>query len=1165
MCDLIDLNSSDTKNLLSSKLASPLIPVPKDTLYNNYNVRSNEPSSLATGKRDSLENNPFDMVLHKTTEYIQKQEDPFEVILEKALEVNCEKNTPQRKGSLDLTDNYSPKRKMHRQKLRLNKTLSELITNDKLNQNNAANKISNESITDDLNDANILNTDIKSHIVVPTIEIEDANLSILNQSVMNDTLLEAGKESSQNQIKSTSQSTMLIDTHKDTKDISLSTFNVQKVRRSLSQGEVILPRKSQYLNQMSLVEPLRIGSDSGSNISTSNSLKVLNEGFLKTYSSESSVFSNLSNISSIPKLNSVSSTINSSMTTNGTMNRTFLDSCSLEKAETTKLSENVDFNNEMKSVLPTTKTSVSLVGNTSIKSSISDLTERLNKLKMKVLEIHIPENSDVGNKDEHKCNVLNNVKECETIIEKIDECDVNDKLIDVDVFTPDANCSKENCTNSTSDTSSDSVFVEGNKINKSIFQEAKLLARTFEELAMKTSSGSSIDDLITNNSSWTLELLPAFDDEASVENLIELPTSPYGNDTKSKSEKTTEQKDNESHTNKREISNRVEEKIKDLEMEFVHPVSAEKRLTAATLLLDLKQLIKTEKNIEADKLVENLEKALGVNCDNNTELLTACLNATNNLAKSPQKSSSGLEIIKNVAESNMEHSQEDNLDGDSTESIKESVFFESINFNDVNTNKCTNNQKYLNSVSEINVEKIERKRDENKFNGEKISKENSVSKSENNTLLNERMIIELLTNIGKLLSEQTEEHSSRNILNNLGKALNSASNNYDIDKDVASNNAFIEIEKTPKKSKLKFENKIRSLTQLKSDSRLSLELKSKKQPASKNFIRRSVSVSQTPPIKHEPRSSISTSKNASQLKEATKRFPSDPGLTSSTLNKQVIIKNNKNELQKGAQTKTITTLDLQKEKTSTINTVKNKLKAKIGSDVINKKGPLKAILPIGNMQKRETSSNKATLPVGTITPPHTHKIISSTPNTANELAKKSRSSKPVASSTPDAQSCKTRPVQSQVANSPKKRNFSCDISPVTTRVNISNNNGTSNSPRRHSKLPSPKRTTPKRRPTTESGIPKSQTPPINKRMHSSFEVNNQYERAYVSPQRSIYKTPNSQKNSPISLKTSGNNTQQSPLRDSNKIIPKVKPINLISKLRRHSIGTNVMEKENNYV
>lgn len=58
------------------------------------------------------------------------------------------------------------------------------------------------------------------------------------------------------------------------------------------------------------------------------------------------------------------------------------------------------------------------------------------------------------------------------------------------------------------------------------------------------------------------------------------------------------------------------------------------------------------------------------------------------------------------------------------------------------------------------------------------------------------------------------------------------------------------------------------------------------------------------------------------------------------------------------QTKTGATLDLQKEKTSMICTVKNRLKKKIDIDIINKKGPMKAILPIGNMQKRGILLNK---------------------------------------------------------------------------------------------------------------------------------------------------------------------------------------------------------------
>lgn len=93
-----------------------------------------------------------------------------------------------------------------------------------------------------------------------------------------------------------------------------------------------------------------------------------------------------------------------------------------------------------------------------------------------------------------------------------------------------------------------------------------------------------------------------------------------------------------------------------------------------------------------------------------------------------------------------------------------------------------------------------------------------------------------------------------------------------------------------------------------------------------------------------------------------------------------------------------------------------------------------------------------------------------------------------------------------------------------------------------SKLPSPKKTTPKHR-RTESGIPKAQTPPINKRLHSSFEINC-CERVHKSPRRSLYKKSNSQRYSPVSAKKN-ENTQRSPLKDSNKLTHKVKPINLV--------------------
>ncbi|XP_053971223.1 homeobox-like protein HDP1 isoform X1 [Hylaeus volcanicus] len=1144
MCDLIDLNSPDTKGLLSTQLASPLIPVPKDTAYDNYNDHANETRSLATEKRNSLENNPFDMVLHKTTEYIQKKHDPFEVTLEKALRSKRKKNS-----SVDFTD--SLKQKRYSQKLKMNRTLDESLINRKLNQKTVStNKIVNENIVSDSNKTNMLNDENTNN--PSTIDVQDANLSILNQSIMNDTLLEPFKELNKEETNSISQSKTLICMELDKVNInkkptSPTFLRVPKLLRSHSQGEKVSPKRS-YLKHLSLIESLRTNSESGSSI---HSTDFMNEGFLNSRSDRGSVLSSISNISSMNRLSSVSSTSYlSTMLSDGTINRTFLESCSSEKSDNMKLTEQTDFDKEINLVSSISMCSITNASNKA-HSSMSDLTDQFNKLKAKTLELRVLENSP-NEKNEIASISSNNVKECMTVMEKNEECNTNNKLIDVDIFTPDMSSSKEQSKSSISDVSSDSVFSEENKMNKSILHEAKLLAKTFEDLAVKTSSGSSIDDLITNNSSWTLELLPAFDDE--VDNLIELPTSPNINTINSANEKVVECSYNtDSCSNKRETN------MKDLEMELIEPISVEKRVATATLLLDLKKLITAENNMEANKLLDNLETVLGINWKNNTELLTTYLNSTNDLSKSPQKSNSCLEI-KNVTENNMEQSQEDNLNSSLSNDVKGSVICADMNLNDSNMSKYSvDNQK---NVKEIND-------NENELDTQNICKKDSSCRTDNNNSFeNEKIVMELLTNLGKLLTGQTKEHSSLNLLKNLGKVLNCASNNCDTNENIKNDSNKIKIQHTSKKSKIKVENKSRTSILSKSDNRLSLDLESKKQPVSKNFIRRSISVSQTPPTKNLPRPLMSKGKNASQLKQVTKRFPSDPGFISSTSSTTVITHNNKEDVEKGSVTVPI--LDLQKEKTTMISSVKTKLKKKIGGDISQKKGPLKAVLPIGSMHKRESISKKVSPITDAATPPKFHKIISSTPNSIHSTAENkcttkrySRSSKPVASSTPDAQNSKTCKVQSQITNGLKKRNFSCDISPVTTRVNLNDSNGTNNSPKRVSKLPSPKRTTPKRCPVNSS-IPKSQTPPVSKRLNSSFDVN-QYERLCKSPQRLSHKRSISQKNSPISMRNTNGSTQCSPLRDSNKIIHKVKPINLISKLRRHSIGTNVMEKENNYI
>lgn len=90
----------------------------------------------------------------------------------------------------------------------------------------------------------------------------------------------------------------------------------------------------------------------------------------------------------------------------------------------------------------------------------------------------------------------------------------------------------------------------------------------------------------------------------------------------------------------------------------------------------------------------------------------------------------------------------------------------------------------------------------------------------------------------------------------------------------------------------------------------------------------------------------------------------------------------------------------------------------------------------------------------TITPPKSdkttpcRKIVSSTPNSMDDkyyMAKKSARSQPVASSTPDDQNSKASKAK---LSANKKRNLSCDISPVTTYINTSGSGERKESPKR---------------------------------------------------------------------------------------------------------------------
>ncbi|KAG7212055.1 hypothetical protein KM043_012411 [Ampulex compressa] len=1178
MCDLIDLKSPDTKGLLGSKLASPLIPVPMNNGPSECSTSSNDMDGLLLETRDSINNNPFDMVLEDINEYDRKKNDPFEVILEKALKLGNKKPLTFRTGSVGFSDDNTPKKKKNVQDLKMNKTLDEFHIVKELNPNVCKKKIPfvealKERITSNMDGINSLE---ENHIMnsmdlcsknsynMPVIDIQIGDLSILNQSAMNDTLFETNALC--NEMDGTTFS-KLFSANSPKMSVPNSTMSIlnlpsPKHQRSFSQGDRLSPRKMLHLNRRSrsTLEDLRpnlTGSyNTMSNTVSSISSDPLNKGFLEV---QNSTVSSLSSISIRTGLNSLSLNSNSSMSTD-TINRAFLESCSSERSDNLGLKQEQNFSMTTSPMLSMPEHHItSKLGTTNqIQSDLSEIEHKLSKLNvtsqqlcnLKINGTQVPRISS------NRSNSFNIVSKKETN----KQFEVDNKLIDIDVYTPETKSLNEDTKSSISDTSSDSVFLETDKKNTLVSKEAKFLAKTFEDLASKPNSESNADDLISNNTLWMSDLLPAFDDEEVDANLIELPMSPLVITVPVDSDIVQQGSDHKSGvSNDRNCtgSTKVEEHtIKQLETEFIEAIPVEEKINAATLLSDLRKLIKTDDNTEANKLLENLEKALGIECKNNTELLTMYLNATNNLAKSPQKPSSKMNIIENVKEEDMEHSHEENAN--SAETTAE-------------TNLC----------GDTNMEK---------FNMDKTNEKNKASFKEMHTgsgciaspreelnSSDEKVAMQLLVNLGKLLNGQTEEKETLNLLKNLGKVLNFATNNCNFKSQRVINESRAEFLGKPQQRKSKSE-KIFSAISAKSKHRSSLGMESKNnsQPSSRieKILSRSTSGSSMPPLKLKS-PTISKSKSASQLKDVKKRCSSDPGFIE-------LMKNKKNSdarlglikafnAKKEAPIKSVPVSEAQQEKSVTLSSsVKNKLKRKVESDVVTKKGPMKAVLPVGSMQRAGTIGKKTISPTGSLTPPRSKnsssviKIISSTPNSidAESVLTKSPKTKPVASSTPDAQNYKMQKAQEQSMQLVGKRNFSCDISPVITHVNISDNNdGAGQSPKRVNKLPSPKRLTPKQQ-RTNSSIPKYSTSPIIKR-NNSFDLHRS-PRLSESPQRTLRKPLDTKKSSPISTKMGGGaKIQQSPLKDSNKIHIKPKPFNLISKLRRHSSG-NPMEKENPY-
>ncbi|KYN44659.1 hypothetical protein ALC56_00653 [Trachymyrmex septentrionalis] len=1084
MCDLIDLNSPDVRGALEpAKLASPLIPVPKS-------VECDDGTDLesVTKKREDDGNNPFDQVLHETVEYVSKKGDPFEVMLQRALRSKSLRNAQ----SMDFTDDFTPRKKRYFKTM--NKTLGMLDESlfksrfGLFNGDKKEAKIKTKrNVGINARNADVCDSDTadsvslsKQEHKISVVALDSLELSILNQSAMNDTLLEGFPKS-----KETDKVSLFLE-----KDMAFeeSVFppNVKHLKlsdtqRSLSQGSGKSPTGLLYQNRrsQSVTENQRKVQSDNSTMSS-----FLDRGFMESRS-EQSVLSSLSNISSITKLTSASL---SSILSNDPMNHAFLNNSSLKMGQ---------------DKMSTTESSME----TKLKQyDLSDLTEKFNKLKCIMNNttniLSITEEDSNSTKEENIKRIANN------------------KLIDVDIFVPEQN--KEFNRSSSSTCSSDSVFTNTSKVDKSILKEAKVLAKTFEELTSKTDSGSNTeDDFISNNTRWMSELLPAFEDEPVVKDLIDLPVSPKGN---SKDIKNSDTKQSSAN-----IDSAEENIFKEMESPFTDSSVVKQNITS--LLLDLRKLVK-ESNPKAKKLLDDLENILDINYKNNTELLVSCFNTSNKLQSSLKISSESIERFDKSSTGKSEEKEDGKI-------FSEKLYSDEKSLPDINKLKDT-------SQDIVSIEKSSNMSLSCKDNSEDCMNTSNLSEyskhKEKDNQVDKKIAIELLVNLKKLLSGQAEDAMTIKLLKNIGRTLNTALNSTE--HEMQAN--YIEKQNiqqtTPVRNRQEFSRNMHSSLSTKVAPRRSLESKSK-------VNRRSISATESSPKNTQ----IYRRKNTSESENRQKRFSSDPGFINNLSNKKLISEAYNSKKVEVAKSNS------GKEKSIAVSDVKNKLKKR--SDVVNKRGPMKAVHPLDNIQKRRASfGRQAPSSHHIITPPKSdkaipsgNKIISSTPNSTDNyyMPKKPSQSKPIASSTPDGQNSKSAPLLS--AN--KKRNLSCDISPVTTHVNMLNSDERKDSPKRMSKLPTPKKCTTPTRQQTDS-IPRFLTPP----RHYSLNTNN-----LQSPQRLNKSLISFQRYSPASEKKNvGKTIQQSPLKETNRITPKVKPFNLVSKIKRHSIS-NFAEKENNYV
>ncbi|XP_015116873.1 serine/arginine repetitive matrix protein 1 [Diachasma alloeum] len=1013
MSDLIDLSSPEEKRL-RPELPSPLIPSPDNDSPKSTGLNLSD-------TRRSLDNNPFDMVLRKTSEYVSKSSDPFEIVFERATS------------------------KRHSDTLKINKTLDESLLSASHLGTPGAGEIKDHVPSILVEPPSPLNHSILDHSAMndsfrtfsdrlsmsknfPGLSGPPGPLekSILDNSAMNDTLSTSEGSSDDCFIKSLIAQRVSMCIRKGTLDAERlendnKSIKNPKFRRSFSQGDRLSPRKFRK-RSTSIVSDRRNSDYSVPSILFED---PLNLAFMSRERSDYSVISDYSELSNITRVNSINSgSLFSWKSSNDSANRGFIEGSGVG-------------------------------GSRGSEGNFSDLISRFKSLRMK---------SSAG-----------------------------DEVASIREASPGA--------------PEDEVFLEDEGAKQSIFSQANILARTFEELAEKSTKGSSSsgENLLSTRLPSNFELSP--ETSATCPTITDASTSHV----KSESPQKTPP------PNSSDPSKISPEKKKE---------------AAANLLRDLENVIKTEQNPEIMKLLKNLEEALGVKSESNLELLPMHSNPSMQEEKSPTKipisstkttkqvsprektinslnknqhmakdspedchkvaDKKSLAKIDNKSQKTEENSQRSRPNERKDESSGETPSLEE--------SEASNKSGSMNQESEKSTEdNTEPGMDPHEDNADNLEVNNSTNKSTSKVLppatestqrsfTTQKLILDIQLALGKLLEDCRDEPAL--VLENLNKVLTPKPERHPT---------------SPRKSCLPY----RSLKSLGHQLPESQEIVEKS--SSKPFpLRRRSSIAQAPEKSRNPEAKGSVSPK----KYVNRRNTSDPGIVNVTVEKK----------QMNVSLKIKSTLP-----------VGDKAKLKKKNDSVGtKKGPMKALVPLGSMQRPGTRAAPGT-------PPKRHKVPSplkiatSTPDPSPiVLGKKTTKTKPVASSTPDVGS-KDKSSRSHIPQSPK-RNMSWNISPVTP-----NAKGNASSMFGEAEVPQ----TPKK---VEKSL-KSSSPLIGGLSRMKDKI--------IHGRRS-----EPVRGSPRIEGRGGSKAGGSPLKENNVI--KVKALNLTAKFRRRSGSLGNMEKENKF-